>query len=210
MSTPPYRQIRALYDEATITVYQAYPSTIALPALASQSFSASPDFSPTRMTWIKPSWCWMMSSSSSTPPLHPTQLTQHRYRSGYSYKDPRQSHILALRLRCSAFEELLSAATVSGVSGAKGEVRVQWDPERGVEVERLAWRSLQVGVGKGVVGGRWAEGVVGIEDVTERAREMKRLVDEGRVEEAGALVPEEREYPVSEELRELLGMNRTE
>lgn len=70
MSTPPYRQIRALYDKTTITVYQAYPSTIALPALASQSLSASPDFNPTRMTWIKPSWCWMM-SSSSTPPHTP-------------------------------------------------------------------------------------------------------------------------------------------
>lgn len=55
-----YRQIRALYDEETITVYQAYSAEIAEPAVKEQSLTASPKFSGTRMTWIKPSWCWMM------------------------------------------------------------------------------------------------------------------------------------------------------
>ena len=56
----PYRQIRALYDEDTITVYQAYSAEIADPAVKEQRLTASPQFSGTRMTWIKPSWCWMM------------------------------------------------------------------------------------------------------------------------------------------------------
>jgi hypothetical protein len=56
----PYRQIRALYDEETITVYQAYSAEIAIPAVAEQKLSASPAFKYGRMTWIKPSWCWMM------------------------------------------------------------------------------------------------------------------------------------------------------
>lgn len=57
----PYKQIRALYDEDTITVYQAYSASIAIPAVKEQSLSASPDFQVgSRMTWIKPSWCWMM------------------------------------------------------------------------------------------------------------------------------------------------------
>jgi hypothetical protein len=43
----PYRQIRALYDDETITVEH-------------QKLNASPDFKLGRMTWIKPSWCWMM------------------------------------------------------------------------------------------------------------------------------------------------------
>jgi hypothetical protein len=58
--TIPYRQIRALYDEETITVYQAYSSSIALAAVEHQKLNASPDFKLGRMTWIKPSWCWMM------------------------------------------------------------------------------------------------------------------------------------------------------
>jgi hypothetical protein len=59
-SNTPYRQIRALYDEQTITVYQAYSAAIAIPAVKEQKLCASPDFKPGRMTWIKPSWCWMM------------------------------------------------------------------------------------------------------------------------------------------------------
>lgn len=56
----PHRQIRALYDEETITVYQAYSAEIAEPAVKAQRLNASPKFSGTRMTWIKTSWCWMM------------------------------------------------------------------------------------------------------------------------------------------------------
>jgi hypothetical protein len=56
----PYRQIRALYDDETITVYQAYQASIAIPAVKEQKLSASKDFVMGRMTWIKPSWCWMM------------------------------------------------------------------------------------------------------------------------------------------------------
>ena len=59
-SNIPYRQIRALYDDDTITVYQAYSAAIAIPAFRNQKLCTSPDFKLGRMTWIKPSWCWMM------------------------------------------------------------------------------------------------------------------------------------------------------
>lgn len=73
----PYRQIRALYTDTTITVYQAYSPAIALPAVAQQNLSAAPEFVFSRMTWIKPSWCWMM--SVFTPSLRPApQLISHK------------------------------------------------------------------------------------------------------------------------------------
>jgi Domain of unknown function (DUF4291) len=50
----PSRQIRAVYDESGITVYQAYRPEIAEPALANGRFAAS--YSRDRMTWIKPSF----------------------------------------------------------------------------------------------------------------------------------------------------------
>lgn len=90
----PYRQIRALYDEETITVYQAYSAAIADPAVKAQRLSASPAFSNTRMTWIKPSWAWMM------------------YRCGYSYKDKGQERVLAIRMRHEHFRQLLEQAVV--------------------------------------------------------------------------------------------------
>lgn len=60
----------------------------------------------------------------------------------------------------------------------------------------------------------WAEeGIVGIEDVTERARRVKEVVEKegggvelkGLVE--GGLVPEERVYDVPEESRKVLQMD---
>lgn len=72
----PLRQIRALYDADTLRVYQAYSESIADAALAHGTF-VSPPFKMERMTWIKPSFLWMM------------------YRAGWGYKDPGQARILA-------------------------------------------------------------------------------------------------------------------
>lgn len=208
---PPYRQIRALFDDETITVYQAYSAEIAIPAVEQQKLNASPAFSLTRMTWIKPSWAWML------------------YRSGYSYKDARQTHILALKLTHASFKNLLRRAVLSHSSGldscknAKNEgrakpasVRVQWDPERTVRLERLDYRSIQIGV-PGALVPDLVEGIVEIEDVTGKARELKRTLDEDVEEKAGVLdlvekglVPVEKEFTVDKELRQILGMIATE
>ncbi|MFM7200125.1 MAG: DUF4291 family protein, partial [Myxococcota bacterium] len=67
-ATIPTRQIRAVYDDKTIRVYQAYSDAIADSALKHQTFVAPP-FKMERMTWIKPSFLWMM------------------YRAGWGYKD---------------------------------------------------------------------------------------------------------------------------
>src|SRR5271170_5672175 len=64
---PPYREIRAEYNQDTITVYQAYSMTIAEAAVQAQCLAASPEFSLQRYTWIKPSWCWMMCVLSLLP-----------------------------------------------------------------------------------------------------------------------------------------------
>lgn len=73
------KQLRAFYNNDFIRVYQAYSDTIADSALAHGTF-VSPPFSMTRMTWIKPSFLWMM------------------YRSGWGKKDPNQHRILAIDL----------------------------------------------------------------------------------------------------------------
>ncbi|WP_390624194.1 DUF4291 family protein [Fodinicola feengrottensis] len=58
MDQIPARQVRAAYDDDTIIVYQAYASAIAEPAVTAQAFV--PPFKIERMTWIKPSFLWMM------------------------------------------------------------------------------------------------------------------------------------------------------
>src|SRR5262245_21552067 len=58
---PSERQIRADFDRDTIVVYQAYSPAIADAALEAQRFV--PPFSLHRMTWIKPSFLWLMHRS---------------------------------------------------------------------------------------------------------------------------------------------------
>ncbi|KAL8735076.1 MAG: hypothetical protein Q9181_002946 [Wetmoreana brouardii] len=197
----PYRQIRANYDSDTITVYQAYSSTIALPAVKDQRLNASLAYKPHRMTWIKPSWAWMM------------------YRSGYSYKDSNQRHILALRIKHANFRHLLSLASVTSHSKVltaeekAKPVRVQWDPERSVTMKVLPYRSIQIGIGGDVVT-KWVDWIESIEDVTEMARRLKKVVDQEGLEGVGeeemmrrGLVLEERVYEMDEELRRILEMD---
>ncbi|RGP70593.1 ATP-dependent rna helicase dhx8 [Fusarium sporotrichioides] len=201
-SSIPYRQIRAHYNDTTITVYQAYQESIAKAAVENQKLNASPDFKPGRMTWIKPSWAWMM------------------YRSGYSFKDPGQSRILALRMNHQHFIDLLERGVLSGhvqksEPGDKREkssdVRIQWDPERTSKLEVLPYRSIQIGI-PGALSEQWAnEWIAEIEDVTDKARELKGVIDERpdvtaeELLELG-LIFEERPYNVPESVHKKLEM----
>lgn len=201
----PYRQIRAQYDQDTITVYQAYQTSIAEAAVKHQKLNASPDFKPGRMTWIKPSWSWMM------------------YRAGYSYKDPRQSRILALRMKHDDFIAILEKALLSthrpGVksnesSDVKAQCRVQWDPERTPKLEVLPYRSIQIGM-SGALSAKWAQDmIVSIEDVTDRARKLKSVIeDEPEITTQelvkNGLVPVERPFAVPEHVMDILEMHVT-
>ncbi|KIW68491.1 hypothetical protein PV04_04433 [Phialophora macrospora] len=193
--TPDQRAIRAHYDDDCITVYQAYSAEIADAAVRAQKLSASPAYRTTgRMTWIKPSFCWMM------------------YRSGYSYKDARQDRILALRMKHAHFERLLRQARLAHEPHAAGEaVIVQWDPERSPRLARLPYRSLQVGIPPSIIPVWIDEWIERIDDVTQTARKLKDRLDAddklttAELVEAG-LVPRERPYTVADDIRENLGM----
>lgn len=51
-------EIKSVYNERTIRIYQAYSDVIAHEAVKLGHFGAS--FKLDRMTWIKPSFLWMM------------------------------------------------------------------------------------------------------------------------------------------------------
>ncbi|TDZ36689.1 hypothetical protein C8035_v005067 [Colletotrichum spinosum] len=181
----PFRQVRAAYDDDTITVYQAYNADIATAAVEKQRLNASPAFKLTRMTWVKPSWGWML------------------YRSGYSYTDRDQERILALKMMHQAFVALLGKGVLSHgiVERGRPEVRIQWDPERDVRLGRLHYRSIQIGIPAGICQDWVEKGIVEIEDVTERARGLKRvLVEQSDLTDEDlkdmGLIPCEREFAV--------------
>ncbi|KAI9723661.1 MAG: hypothetical protein M1812_000961 [Candelaria pacifica] len=197
MANQPSKQIRALYDDDIVTVYQAYSSTIASAAVKEQKLSASPAFKLDRMSWIKPSWCWMM------------------YRCGYSYKDTRQECVLALRMKHEHFQKLLAGATLAQnvtPSTHRDSARVQWDPERGPRLERLEdVRSIQIGIPAALMKVWVDEWIESIEDVTEKARSMRSMLDSDTDVTSEELIfrgllPREREYAIPTELAQHLGM----
>lgn len=84
--------LRADFDARTVVVYQAYAPAIADAALEAQAFVAP--FSFERMTWVKPSFLWMME------------------RCGWATK-PNQERVLALRLHRPHFDALVARAVFS-------------------------------------------------------------------------------------------------
>lgn len=184
-------EVRAVFTESTVRVYQAYNEEIARAAVERQTFVAP--WNPERMTWIKPSAAWM------------------GYRSGWGGKDRNQARVLAIDLHREGFDWLLATARLAAGQprGRRSEVVVQWDPERGLggEAGKSAWthalrqqRSLQMGL-RGAVTQKFAEELIsGITDVTELFAEAGRRLAEGDVEGAAAILPEERVYPLPPEL----------
>ncbi|MFJ9693342.1 DUF4291 domain-containing protein [Kitasatospora sp. NPDC101183] len=177
----PVREIRAAHTADTLTVYQAFGPEIAGPAVAEGRFPEA--FSRTRMMWIKPSFLWMM----------------HRSDWGRS---PGQERVLSLEISRAGFDGALERAVLSGYTGRVHEsraawqrelrrspVRVQWDPERGVDLGPLAWRAIQVGL-RGEASRAYAdEWITRITDVTALAEQVRLTRDP-------ALLPVETPYPV--------------
>jgi len=182
----PQRQIRAVHDDRTIRVYQAYSHAIADAALARGTF-VSPPFSMTRMTWIKPSFLWMM------------------YRAGWGHKDAGQSRILALDITLQGLEWALAHSCPShpepGMSREdwdalkdRSPVRIQWDPERDLHHNPLPHRAIQIGLGPAAVPlyvNGWIQRVT---DVTTLAHEIHYLVQQGRLDDARTKLPPETIY----------------
>jgi hypothetical protein len=195
MTTPQFREIRALYSTSTIRVYQAFNHAIADVAVQNNNFSSVPGFKVDRATWIKPSFCWMA------------------YRSDYAQKDRNQERILAIDLSIEGFEKILSKATVvcKGSDAKLSEVVVQWDPERDVALNKLDYRSIQIGL-KGSMARKYAQGdfIVQITDVTEEFTAIKTLLDQGSRDLAEQRLPTERVYPLTPELEKILQTSKTD
>ncbi|MFJ4830358.1 DUF4291 domain-containing protein [Streptomyces sp. NPDC088747] len=188
----PHRGIRALHTESTITVYQAYSPEIGLPAAREGRF-VSP-WKRDRMTWIKPSFLWMM------------------YRCGWGRKEGQET-VLAVEITRDGFEWALRHACLSSfVRGAhpdlaawqrelrRAPARVQWDPERDLRLNPLPYRSLQLGLSGEAVRRYADDWTVTVRDVTPLAHEIHALVSGGDLDSAARLLPQERPYAASDDL----------
>ncbi|CAM3918458.1 MULTISPECIES: DUF4291 domain-containing protein [Flavobacterium] len=193
------QEIRADYNRDTIIVYQAYGEKIAIPAIKNKKFQEP--FSFSRMTWIKPSFLWLME------------------RSNWANKS-NQEYILAIRIRRDKWDEALNMGVLthpdSNVysSGHEWEekfnqakVHIQWDPERNFKGTKLNYQSIQVGISRFLIQEYNEEWIVDIEDYTPLVKKIRTLIKEGKYKEAQRLLPNEKVYSINSEIGNKIAKN---
>ena len=178
------RNIYAIYNYKTIRVYQAYNNEIADEALKLGRFGSK--FSLTRMTWIKPSFLWMM------------------YRSGWASKQG-QERILAIDLKREGFDEIVRNAVLSSFREVSdlskeewkeklenSEVRCQWDPDRDIYGNPIGRRVIQLGIKGETVRKYINDWIVNITDITDKVIGMRNSIQNGTFSES--VLPQEKKY----------------
>eukprot|EP00750_Incisomonas_marina_P000059 INCI1004.1.p1 GENE.INCI1004.1~~INCI1004.1.p1 ORF type:complete len:315 (-),score=60.83 INCI1004.1:199-1143(-) len=184
------------WDQEGVYFYQAFSDAIADYAVENQRFGG-PDFQPDRMTWIKPSFAWVL------------------YRSGYAAKH-KQTRILKVKLSHRAVAEILSRCTCieagfrgAGTKGACVDGRVQWDPARDIATadskkkvprKMMSKRAIQIGVRR-ELSAFCVESALHIKDVTTLARSVglahrakKIRIAQDMMEKLQPQLPTERPY----------------
>jgi hypothetical protein len=176
------RHILAQYDEDSIIVYQAFNKKIADWAVKNQYFGG-PDYSTTRMTWIKTNFLWMM------------------YRSAWSSKS-NQNHVLAIWIKQSAFEKFLSHnVNKKTEKKERGTVRIQWDPDHYPDGEKCVRRAVQIGIKGEIMEGftRKDGDIIQIQDISEFCQDQfeKNVKSQKNFKEL--IVPYEKVFTLKDE-----------
>ena len=179
--------ILAQYDEETVVVYQAYNPAIGEFAAEHGYFGG--DFKLGRMTWIKPNFLWMM------------------YRSGWGTK-AEQEVTLAIRLRRTAFDQILQSAVPSTFQPeiyqtesdwkrqvATSDVRSQWDPDHNPYGNPIERRAIQLGLRGDTVRKYAREWIIEIEDISDFVSEQRNFLTRSKI--SSLLTPRETIYPTS-------------
>ena len=161
--------IKALYNDKTIRVYQAFNKEIAAETVAKGTFGER--FNMNRTTWIKPSFLWVM------------------YRSGWATKAC-QERVLAIDIRKEGFDYLVQNSIYTSFSKEKYEsyekwhkaflesdVLCQWDPDRDYFGNSLRDRTIQIGIRGSMLQSYIKEMIVSINDITEEVHLMKHELD---------------------------------
>lgn len=182
--------IMAEHSADRIIVYQAFSEAIGRAAAAAGTLDV-PAFSKTRMTWIKPSFLWMM------------------YRSGWGRKDAGQKIILRITMTHAGFVHLLRNACLSrfdpGIYADRAEWqadlaahpnRVQWDPDKDLHLQPMDRRAIQIGIAAEFVPA-YLLAITGVDDITAEAQGTEALVTSGQLTEAEARIPTMTEIPAA-------------
>ncbi len=190
------REVFAQYDKQCIRVYQAYNPVIAKEAIQLQTFGEN--FNINRMTWIKPSFLWMM------------------YRSNWGAKKD-QECILALDLYQTKFNEFLSRAVLTSPDSKnctglqwrqaldEATVYCQWDPDKNISGKAINRAAIQIGLKGSTLMEFLNTAICRIEDLTPLVRKWNEQRKNGNLKAEN--LPSEKIYPIKDTaIRNRLGM----
>lgn len=113
------------------------------------------------MTWVKPSFAWVL------------------YRSGYASKH--NKHAFKIKISHESLAHILEQCKCKEGGGSHG--RVQWDPARDLHSsapngreprKMLKQRAIQIGMG-GPLSQYYTEHIISIQDVTELAKQVQQV-----------------------------------
>lgn len=185
------KHVLAHFDDSSIIVYQAYRPSIGRFAVENGRLGG-PDFSFSRMSWIKPNFLWMM------------------YRSGWGTKEG-QEVTLALRIGRAFFERLLAEAVPSTYTadyqGGHGswkaavvdsDVRLQWDPDHSPLGAKQERRAIQLGLRGNALEALAGPELIEIIDLSAFVESQRALVQQSKL--AALQTPVERVYPLNDAL----------
>ena len=191
------RHILAQYDDQSIVVYQAYRPAIGNFAASNSYFGG--EFELDMMSWIKTNFLWMM------------------YRSGWG-TTPGQEVVLAIWLKRSAFEEILTKAVHSSYvrelyatrqawqkSLKHSQVRLQWDPDHHPSGAKLERRAMQLGLRGEVLAAYAKDLIVNIEDISQFVQQQRQNINSECME---LITPRETVYSVVDpKIQQQLGLS---
>ena len=140
-------------DTGIIVVYQAFNKQIAAHAAQHQTFLGCDSYNPTRMTWIKTSYCWMM------------------FRCEFCTRDVNQERVVGITLPIAAFDEILALSWPTTKKKQRGcppgvPVRLQWDPDHSPRGGKLERRAIQLGI-RGEALELFHNSIMCIDDITD-------------------------------------------
>lgn len=194
------KKILAQFDEENIRVYQAYNNKIADEAISLGTFGSY--FKMERMTWIKPSFLWMM------------------YRSGWATKEG-QERILAIDIKRTGFNIILENVVLSTFKAEiygqyenwkmhleNSQVRCQWDPDRDIFGNQLDRRAIQLGLKGNIIKNYVNDWIVKISDISDQVIEIRESIKSKTFKKS--MLPIEHEYPLEEQLKKILGIDLAE
>lgn len=142
-----------------------------------------------RMTWIKPSFLWMM------------------YRCGWAEKKG-QERVLAIDVKRKSFDYLVRNAVISSYNKnleiakeewkeaiANSDIRCQWDPERDINGNALKERTIQIGIRGKALHDYVNNWILKMTDITEYVHKLNHMRLSG--ENILNLLPDEKVYKVT-------------